>query len=86
MVEESERGGNYFALGAIVGAALGAAMALLFAPQPGDKTRAVPKEKGIELQHRARKETRPVPESDVEATREDRPAKIGATVEGAGQG
>ncbi len=67
MAKEEERGGNYFALGAIVGAALGMAMALLFAPQPGEKTRAVLKEKGIELQQRARKATRETPESGFQA-------------------
>ena len=71
MVEESERGGNYFALGAIVGAALGVALALLFAPQPGQQTRAVLKEKGIELQRRARKETPAVSEPGRESVEED---------------
>jgi gas vesicle protein len=71
MVDESERGGNYFALGAIVGAALGVAMALLFAPRPGEQTRAVLKEKGIELRQRARKVTSDVPESGIESVRED---------------
>lgn len=71
MAKESRQGDNYFALGAIVGAALGVAMALLFAPQPGKETRAVLKEKGIELQQRARKVTPDTPESRTEAGQED---------------
>lgn len=81
MAEQSERGGNYFALGAIVGAALGAAMALLFAPQPGEETRAVLKDKGIELQQRARKETPDKPESGIEAVKEEVAATVGQVVE-----
>ena len=81
MVDESERGGNYFALGAIVGAALGVAIALLFAPQPGNQTRTALKEKGIELQQRARKVTSDVPESSFESAREDN-AAAGETPQG----
>jgi hypothetical protein len=55
MVEQSERSGNYFALGALVGAALGMAIGLLFAPRPGEETRAVLKEKRAGLQPRSRK-------------------------------
>lgn len=84
MVEESERGGNYFALGAIVGAALGMAMAMLFAPQPGEKTRAVLKEKGIELQQRARKMQPNVSAPDFESGKEDVVAAE-ETAEGPGQ-
>ncbi|MBS1253980.1 MAG: hypothetical protein MAG451_03036 [Anaerolineales bacterium] len=71
MAEDTERGGNYFALGAIVGAALGAAMALLFAPQRGDETRATLKEKGIELQQQARKAMPETIELDIEDVPED---------------
>jgi gas vesicle protein len=48
--------GNYFLLGALVGAAVGTAIALLFAPQPGEELRGSLKEKGIELQRRARED------------------------------
>lgn len=70
MAEESKRD-SYFALGAIVGAALGVAMGLLFAPQPGEKTRTVLREKGIELQQRARKVTPETVEPGVESVKED---------------
>ncbi|MFQ5856563.1 MAG: YtxH domain-containing protein [Anaerolineae bacterium] len=74
MVEESERSGNYFALGAIVGAALGAALALLFAPKPGEETRGMLKEKGIELKQRTRRATPDVSEWGSEAAGQDVPA------------
>ena len=53
MTENGERRGNLFTLGFVVGIALGASLALLFAPAPGKETRAVLREKGIELQSRA---------------------------------
>ncbi len=53
MAENSEQQGNFFTLGFVVGLALGASLALLFAPAPGRETRAVLREKGIELQSRA---------------------------------
>ncbi len=42
-----------FLAGFIVGGAVGAVLALLYAPQPGEETRTVLKEKGIELKERA---------------------------------
>lgn len=71
MPEESEGGRNYFALGAITGAALGVALALLLAPQPGKQTRAVLREKGIELQQRARKVTPGATEPQAEPAGDD---------------
>lgn len=45
------RGGEFLA-GLIIGGLVGAAVALLFAPQPGEETRTRLREKGIELQER----------------------------------
>jgi gas vesicle protein len=45
---ESGRGGGAFALGAMLGAALGAVVGLLWAPRSGAETRAKLKEKGEE--------------------------------------
>ncbi len=42
-----------FLAGFIVGGAVGAILALLYAPQPGEETRTALKEKGIELKERA---------------------------------
>lgn len=53
MAASDQRGSNYFALGLIAGVALGASLALLFAPAPGEETRAALRDKGIELQARA---------------------------------
>jgi gas vesicle protein len=44
--------GDFFA-GFVVGALLGAAAALLFAPQTGEQTRTLIRERGIELKERA---------------------------------
>lgn len=71
MANDNGRGGNYFALGAFVGAALGVAMALLFTPQPGEETRTTLKDKGIELQKRARSVAPGTIELDVEGVKED---------------
>ncbi len=47
MVQRSNRKDHYRALGALVGLAVGMVLALLFAPQPGHKTRlALRKKKG----------------------------------------
>lgn len=77
MRETPERSDNYFALGAIVGAALGVALALLFTPRGGEETRTVLKEKGIELRQRASKVTPGRLELDIEDVKED----VAATVE-----
>lgn len=45
--------GGEFLAGFLVGALAGAAAALLLAPQSGEQTRVLIREKGIELQHRA---------------------------------
>jgi gas vesicle protein len=44
--DEPGRGGGAFALGAMIGAALGAVVGLLWAPRSGTETRAMIKEKG----------------------------------------
>lgn len=50
----SERsGGGEFIAGFLVGALVGAAAAMLFAPQSGEETRVVIRDKGIELKDRA---------------------------------
>jgi gas vesicle protein len=45
--------GADFLAGFVVGALVGAAAALLFAPQSGEETRALIRDKGIELQERS---------------------------------
>lgn len=61
-----EADGNYFLLGAMLGAAVGTAVALLFTPKPGEELRGTIREKGIELRRRAADE---VPgRSDVAGT------------------
>jgi gas vesicle protein len=52
--ERREAGGAYFALGAAVGAAVGAALGLLYAPQPGARTRRDIAQKSEEIASRAR--------------------------------
>jgi gas vesicle protein len=47
-----ESGGAEFLAGLIIGGLIGAAAALLLAPQPGEETRAELREKGIELRER----------------------------------
>jgi len=49
---EKTSSGDFFA-GFLVGALVGAAVALLFAPQTGEETRTLIREKGIELGERA---------------------------------
>jgi gas vesicle protein len=49
---DSKHTGDFLA-GLIVGSLVGAAAALLFAPQSGEETRAKIRERGIELQERA---------------------------------
>jgi gas vesicle protein len=51
-MEDKTYSGDFLA-GFIVGALVGAAAALLFAPQSGEETRALIREKGIELQERS---------------------------------
>jgi gas vesicle protein len=49
MDENGNNGGGAFFLGFILGALVGAAVALLYTPQSGEKTRFLIQEKGIEL-------------------------------------
>lgn len=46
------RRGSGFFLGLVLGAAVGAALAILFAPQEGEKTRNLLIEQGLELRKR----------------------------------
>jgi gas vesicle protein len=48
----SRRGSGFF-LGLVLGAVVGATLAILFAPQEGEKTRNVLLEQGLELRKRA---------------------------------
>ncbi len=52
-MSDRDGGGGEFLLGFIFGGLVGAVLALLFAPQSGEETRAQIKEAGIELQDRA---------------------------------
>jgi gas vesicle protein len=49
---EKASGGEFFA-GFLVGALVGAAVTFLFAPQSGEETRMIIRDKGIELRDRA---------------------------------
>ncbi len=72
-----ERGGSGwefsagFFIGGLVGGLLGAAAALLIAPQAGEETRAMLREKGIELKERAE-------ETSLEARRRAEEAAMAA--------
>ncbi|MGQ9584465.1 MAG: YtxH domain-containing protein [Anaerolineae bacterium] len=48
----SDKGGDFLA-GFVLGGLVGAAVALLLAPQPGEETRALLRERSIELRERA---------------------------------
>ncbi len=52
-MSESKEGG-WFALGALLGASIGAAIGLLYAPRPGLETRRSLTEKSEELRERAK--------------------------------
>ena len=49
----ADKSGGEFIAGFLVGALVGAAAALLMAPQSGEQTRTLIRDKGIELGHRA---------------------------------
>ena len=51
-MSDDSRSGDFFA-GLVIGGFIGAALALLLAPRPGDETLAQLREKGIELKERA---------------------------------
>lgn len=56
MAENGSSGWEFaagFFIGGVVGGLIGAAAALLLAPQPGEETRTLLREKGIELRERA---------------------------------
>ena len=52
-----------FFSGLMMGAVIGAAIALLYAPQPGTETRRVVKEKALEVKEKAAKAARKIKES-----------------------
>lgn len=52
-----------FFSGLLVGAAIGAAIALLYAPQPGAETRRMVKEKALEVKEKAAKAASKIKES-----------------------
>jgi gas vesicle protein len=53
-----DNGGGFFS-GFLLGGILGAALALLFAPQPGSETQQMLREKGIELRDKVEEVTPP---------------------------
>ena len=54
-----------FFSGLLMGAVLGAAIALLYAPQPGTETRRMVKEKALEVKEKAAKAASKIKESVV---------------------
>ena len=52
-----DNGIGMLALGVLIGAVIGAVFALLFAPQSGEETRAMIKDKSIELRDKAQETT-----------------------------
>ena len=66
-----ESGSGFFA-GLLIGAAIGASVALLYAPQSGPETRRLVKEKALEVKEKAAKAANKIKESVVSvAKRED---------------
>ena len=57
MEEGRSFGGTEFLFGLLVGAVMGAALAIIFAPQSGEETRAMLKAKSDELQLKAKEMT-----------------------------
>jgi gas vesicle protein len=58
-----------FFSGLLIGAVLGAAVALLYAPQPGTETRRLVKEKALEVKEKAAKAASKIKESVVSAVK-----------------
>ena len=61
--------GSGFAIGLLVGAALGLAIGFLFAPRSGEETRQLLKEKAVAARERAADITRKVRETAGEAAK-----------------
>ena len=55
--------GTGFFLGLMLGAVVGAAVALLYAPQPGTETRHMVKEKALEIKEKAARAANRIKES-----------------------